>query len=149
MTYVTSQWSKFYLKNRQFTRFYQSLGLFNCYTYSPTVNIFFAVKQKLINPKWFFFTSCSKKIALNFSYTQHFTGTQLSSLMVLHRDDLNAMELINPGLVSYDQIFTPYNYTGLIESRVKFKLMQVIVFKSILRLLVLFYKMLIGLTLKY
>jgi len=74
MTYITFEWSHFFIRGKQFIRFYQNLGLFNYQVFSPSswyINNQ-SVEGLVLNPINTF--SCSKKIINKFSSNSNNTN---------------------------------------------------------------------------
>ena len=116
LSYVTKTWVLFFLKNKQFTRFYQSLGLFNLSSYSTTVLFFGRQYLSMSNLNGATVASCSKKVidhylcnsGTNFYRTPLLGAPSTVLTTRTHEDLLNSSE-VNSGLLQYDNLLYPYN----------------------------------------
>jgi len=156
LSYILKYWVFFYLKSKQFSRFYQTLGLFNVQTYSA--NLFYFQKRlidvnnynginsysvpKIILSK---FSSISEKS--NF-YKTPLLNNNSSGVLVRNLNAVILSESIAPGLVHYDNQFYAYNYN--LNNNIIFQLNNgindVILYKT-LKFNIIFYQVLIYLTL--
>jgi hypothetical protein len=116
MSYVTKSWSMFFLKNKQFVRFYQSLGLFNTALLSPTAQFF--LNQYMLTPegRGASILSCSRSIISYFgidqqvnSYVSPLYNTPATLGHVRSIEDALPITDSNPGLMIYDGLYYPHN----------------------------------------
>lgn len=153
LSYITNKWSTFFLKNKQFLRFYQSIGLFNVQSYSTTIKLFNTKNTSTDNFYGFMVSSCSKKI-INYFFTQstNFFKTPLptvSSVMLATRnyESYNLSHDINPGLINYENLI----YVDPKPTSAKYLLIflqnQNLLFRYILNVVKIFYKIFVLITL--
>lgn len=84
MTYITFEWSHFFIRSKQFIRFYQNLGLFNYQVFSPSSHhvSMQSMGGFVVNSVNTF--ACSKKIIYKFSINpnnNNYFSSPLSSNM--------------------------------------------------------------------
>ena len=149
-----------YLKMRQFVRFYQSINMFNVFSYSPEMSVFSAKANnlKLLNGVNYF--SCSYGILNKFlknSNNSFFLKTQLSFSLVYAMQTIDIRFLSNfsdlsPNIIKYDNLNYPTD-SFLIKNNNEFAeilLLQNInnfVFKYILKLVLIIRNIIVLLTL--
>ena len=157
LSYITKSWVFFFLKSRQFVRFYQSLGLFNVQAFSASTLIVTKNFADIVTSRGFTTFSCSQTLLNTFKgngqfskyYINPLLGSQSSGLSVRSIPDLTLVENINPGLINYDNLLYPYNLDNdkLLEYKLLYILTTTQIFKNSLQHIKVLYKILITLTL--
>jgi hypothetical protein len=107
----------FFLKSKQFVRFYQSLGLFNVQAYSTTSLLVTKKFSEIISDQGFNTFACSKSLLNTFLlkgqpakyYINPLLNSQSDGLTTRKISSLSLIENINPGLVNYDSLLYAYN----------------------------------------
>jgi len=118
LSYILKYWVFFYLKLKQFTRFYQTLGLFNVQAYSASLSYFQKRLSGLNNYSGINSYSTPQSILFKFNalsknfnfYKTPLLNSNSSGILVRDLDSLALSDSVAPGLVHYDNNFYPYNY---------------------------------------
>jgi hypothetical protein len=117
LSYITKSWVFFFLKSKQFVRFYQSLGLFNVQAYSATTSLITKKFSEIISDRGFNTFSCSRSLLNTFTqkgqsskyYVNPLLNSRSDGLTTRVATDLSLIENINPGLINHDGLLYPYN----------------------------------------
>lgn len=115
-SYALQRWLFFYLKNKQFIRYYQAMGMFNITSVGASPSFITKQQDKFVLDSGLFFLSCSKSILNAFFFKkQNFLTSPLynnQSTLMLSSDinELNQKNELSPGLLIYDNVIYPYNY---------------------------------------
>jgi hypothetical protein len=158
LAYITKSWVFFFLKSKQFVRFYQSLGLFNVQSYSATTLLITKKFSEIISDQGFNTFACSKSLLNTFLlkgqsskyYVTPLLNSQSDGLTTRVAPNLTLIENVNPGLINYDSLLYPYNmqtphsenYTMLYSD------INHAIFKKTLHFVQVIYSILILLTLR-
>lgn len=140
MSYITNSWSFFFLKNKQFIRYYQSIGCFFNKYYSTSIEVYNSKYQTVNENYGVNLYSCSKSI-INYFLKNNFkknyiitplkrfksTGLMSNNKVSLISNDL--VNSINPGLLNFDNVF--YNNETLEKIDNDLKFIYIIVFKFV------------------
>jgi len=113
---ITRYWVDFFLRNKQFTRFYQSLGLFTYQAYSTTNNLFTKQYLQVTQTYGFVTFACSKRVLNAFVNTQRnniyrspIPNNTASGLLTNQVEAMVEVPEVNPGLVIFDKLLYPHN----------------------------------------
>jgi hypothetical protein len=117
LSYITKSWVFFFLKSKQFVRFYQSLGLFNVQSYSATTLLITKKFSEIVSDQGFNTFACSKSLLKTFLlkgqaskyYINPLLNSQSDGLTTRAAANLSLIENINPGLINHDNLLYPYN----------------------------------------
>ena len=126
MVYITRSWVSFFLKNKQFVRFYQTLGLFNSQSFSSTVLVFNKQVVKFGSDSSFNTFACSKNIISFYNSNTNFIFNYKTPLktspsvgLLFHKNLINSeYKDLNPGLIQYDKLLYPYNNIIITEKNI-------------------------------
>jgi len=125
MLYITRFWVSLFTRNKQFVRYYQSLGLVNMQSFATST---FLVNKQLPNlntTSGFSTFSCSKRLLSYFLtqenkwvYQSPIPRTSSTGLLTLTPQDSEEVTNVNPGIVVYDGLLYPYHdmYTSSLRS---------------------------------
>ena len=157
LTYITKGWVFFFLKSRQFVRFYQNLGLTNVQSFSTTPLVVARKLHEVLYQAGVSTSSCSSNILRPFilkgkpdKYLKnplaHTPSTSLSSHGL---STVEHLEPVNPGLVHYDNLMYPYNSSFSIIEQKKHILQNTlqVFFRSNVEFVLLINRLLVLLTL--
>jgi len=113
---ITRYWVDFFLRNKQFVRFYQSLGLFPYQSYSNTPNLFTKQYLNVTSTHGFATFACSKRVLHYFVpnrknnlYKSPIPNTPASGLLSNSVPSMVDVPELNPGLVLFDKLLYPHN----------------------------------------
>ena len=116
MVFITRFWVNFFLKNKQFLRFYQSLGLVQNQSYSTSLSLVGKQLMNLNSGTSFSTFACSRSIINYFVVSCSGWDTRspllnipVTGLLTDARSTINDLSDINPGLVQFDNLLYPYN----------------------------------------
>jgi len=122
MHFITRFWVTFVLKNKQFIRFHQSLGLAQNQSYSTSEPLtVMALRETKVydklgpNPSFSTF-ACSKSV-MNHSLVSRsrwdiqspLRNTLSTGLLTDTLNSVNDSSVVNPGLIQLDNLLYPYN----------------------------------------
>ena len=158
MSHVLKGWVVFFLKTKQFVRFYQTLGLFSNQFYSTTTNLFNKQYLNLVGTAQANTFACSNQILKAFInpykntlYTSPLKNSPTSGLLTINATTSLDITEVNPGLFGADKLFVPYNDPLLTSSKILSKEVLYMVLDSqsryITSLNIAIYRILILLTL--
>ena len=157
LSYITKHWVFLFIKSKQFVRFYQSLGLFNVQSFSTSTLLVNKLFSDITTERGFNTFSCSTTLLNIFKnkgvfskyYINPLQNSQSSGLTVRSIEDLGLIENINPGLINYDNLLYPYNFSN--NKLTVYKNLNTIItnqiFTNVLLYIKVIYKTLIILTL--
>jgi hypothetical protein len=166
LLYITRSWVFFYLRSRQFVRFYQSLGVFNSQSYSTTPIVVVLQCPEAVSDRGFNTFSCSRSLLKTFLekaaanthhqkttdkyYLSPLSHSRSEGILARTASDLVLVENMNPGVIDHDNLLYPYN-TELDALETSATLYMAVIdsmFNSTLRYVTLIHNMLILLTLR-
>lgn len=157
LLYILRYWVFFFLKSRQFVRFYQNIGLFSFKTYATDFSFFNKKLQDIDNVGGINSYSCSKRIIHGFLdrtrkvgpgfLTSPLRDSRYGGIMVHKNESLGLSEGIAPGLVSYDGLLYDYWFVSDPKNLKPHIDVSYVIFKQTLSLVIMYYKILIMLSL--
>lgn len=154
MSYIVKYWVSFFLKSKQFIRFYQNIGLFEFKSYSADMSLFNKQFGSLKNYDGINSYGCSKNILLKFlnSNRKNYLSSPLrsnmsSGLMFNTSSGMDLSEILAPGLVSCDnQLFNFSSFKFLNNTKHNVDLNNLI-FSYTLKIKVIIYQLMILISL--
>ena len=156
MTHILKGWVMFFLKNKQFVRFYQNLGLFRHQLHSTSINLFSKQYVNLGDNGSLNTFACSNRILsffinphTNTLYNSPLKQVTTSGLLTPDLSHLEDVSVINPGLVRSGKVFAPYNDNALVRKNDNMLFIHILTtqFTSVLRFITILYSVCILLTL--
>lgn len=124
-SYVAKYWTVNYMKEKQFSRFVQSLGTFNITVGSPSVEVFNTQLRNITNYNGINIISCSKPILnkyISFLNNKSYLDTfnYGGSPVLLQTSDLNRLNLsfdLNPNNMIFDKLQYPRDLKNFFDNQ--------------------------------
>lgn len=105
-------WVTYFLKYKQFVRFYQNLGLLNYQFHSSTTNLMSKVSLRAQSLLVYNSYSCSQNLLKNFMsklINIKLPLIQYSGVLFNSKNDITSAGILNPGLLFYENSFYSYD----------------------------------------